>query len=178
VANHDVSHCWQTVFEVNHANVSLISRKPRVYSGITFLALRTSTISQEQIVAKDHACAVVAVFLLTAGSPALAQSRAWEGSVFPVLFDSQGVRHYYTYAYYGPFVPPLASVGDEQAVALRRASLSRTVERVVEHAAGHARVVVTAVATAKIPAAPAPGREREADLKPGRAGTGEEDGHR
>jgi hypothetical protein len=37
-ANHDISHCRQTVFEVNHVNVSLDSRKPRVDSGITFLS--------------------------------------------------------------------------------------------------------------------------------------------
>ena len=29
-ANHDVSRCRQTVFEVNHANISLDLRKPRV----------------------------------------------------------------------------------------------------------------------------------------------------
>jgi hypothetical protein len=42
-ANHDVSHCRQTVFEVNHANISLDLRKPRVDSGITFLPSTAST---------------------------------------------------------------------------------------------------------------------------------------
>jgi hypothetical protein len=87
--------------------------------------------------AKNHACAVMAVFLLAGGSPAFAQSRVWEGGVFPVFFDPQGVRHYYTYAYYGPLVPALASVSDERAAASRRASPSRTAEGVVEEAAGH-----------------------------------------
>jgi hypothetical protein len=42
-------------------------------------------------------------------SPALAQSRSWEGSIFPVEFDATGVRHYFTYGYYGPLVPPIVS---------------------------------------------------------------------
>jgi hypothetical protein len=46
-----------------------------------------------------------------AASPAFAQTRSWEGAVFPVQFDSQGVRHWYTYGYYGPFAPPLSEPG-------------------------------------------------------------------
>jgi hypothetical protein len=41
-ANHDISHCRQTVFEVNHVNVSLDSRKPRVDSGNYLLVMRST----------------------------------------------------------------------------------------------------------------------------------------
>jgi hypothetical protein len=50
----------------------------------------------------------LAVVLSTA-SPGFAQCRVWEGGVMPMIFDAHGVRHYYTYGYYGPLVPPIES---------------------------------------------------------------------
>jgi hypothetical protein len=76
--DHDVNHRRQTVFEVNHANNSLSLRKRGVYFGITRWHLERRQFPRREIVGKNHARTVVAVFLLTAGSPALAQSRAWE----------------------------------------------------------------------------------------------------
>jgi hypothetical protein len=57
---------------------------------------------------KNLACAIVAICSLTAGSPALAQQRVWEGNTLPVFFDALGTRHYATYGYYGPLDPALA----------------------------------------------------------------------
>jgi hypothetical protein len=46
--------------------------------------------------------------LLCTASPAFAQSREF-GCVFPLIYDAEGLRHFYTYLYYGPLVPPLTS---------------------------------------------------------------------
>jgi hypothetical protein len=48
----------------------------------------------------------LAVVLSTA-SPVFAQARVWEGGVMPMMFDAHCARHYYTYGYYGPLVPPI-----------------------------------------------------------------------
>ena len=96
--------------------------------------------------AKNLRCAIVAVCSLTAGSPALAQSRVWEGSQFPVFFGSQGERHYATCGYYGPLDPPLTPDRNEQAAVSRSASPPRAGARVVDYAAGYALVAVTAAA--------------------------------
>lgn len=50
----------------------------------------------------------LAVVLSTA-SPVIAQARVWEGGVMPMMFDAHGARHYCTYGYYGPLVPPIES---------------------------------------------------------------------
>jgi hypothetical protein len=55
--------------------------------------------------------AFVAVAASSAAAPASAQSRAWEGCIFPMQFDWKGVRHYYTYGYYGPLTPALPPRG-------------------------------------------------------------------
>jgi hypothetical protein len=46
--------------------------------------------------------------LLSTPLPAFAQSREF-GCVFPLIYDAQGLRHFYTYLYYGALTPPLAS---------------------------------------------------------------------
>jgi len=50
----------------------------------------------------------LAVVLSTASS-VFAQARVWEGGAMPMMFDAHGARHYYTYGYYGPLVPPIES---------------------------------------------------------------------
>jgi hypothetical protein len=102
-----------------------------------------------KIMAKNLACAVVAVCSLTAASPALAQSRVWEGSVLPMFFDSLGERHCATYGYYGSVDPPLACGNDEQAVVPTRAAPRRTDECAAEYPAGIRWLVVTAAAKTK-----------------------------
>lgn len=86
---------------------------------------------------KNLACAIVAVCSLTAGSPALAQQRVWEGDSFPTFFDSLGARHYATDGYYGPLVPAVACISNERAVASGRASAG-TDEHATETAIGYA----------------------------------------
>jgi hypothetical protein len=51
---------------------------------------------------------IVAVVLSTASS-VFAQTRVWEGGVMPMMFDAHGARHYDTYGYNGPLVPPIES---------------------------------------------------------------------
>jgi hypothetical protein len=57
--------------------------------------------------------------LVLAATPAVAQTRSWEGAVFPVQFDSQGIRHWYTYGYYGPFAPPFSEPDRNKVHPLR-----------------------------------------------------------
>lgn len=120
--------------------------------------------------AKNRACTLVVVFSLTAGSSALAQSRVWEGSDFPVFFGSQGERHYPKCGYYGLLEPPLASDLDEQTVASRPAPPPRATDRVVEYAAGYVLAAVPAATKTDCQAALARDREREGDLKLGKEG--------
>ena len=124
--------------------------------------------------AKNLACAIVAVCSLTAGSPALAQSRVWEGSVFPMFFDSLGKRHYPTYSYYGSLDPPLACGSDEQAVVPGRASPRRTDECAGEYAAGYTLVCSDGCREDEMPTALA--QEKPA-LKLPSDGMGEENDH-
>ena len=56
----------------------------------------------------NKAAWILLAVAVLAASPARAQTRSWEGAVFPVQFDSQGVRHWYTYGYYGPLAPPFS----------------------------------------------------------------------
>jgi hypothetical protein len=110
-----------------------------------------------KIMAKNLACAIVAVCSLTAASPALAQSRVWEGSVLPVFFDSLGERHYDTYGYYGSLDPPLACGSDEQAVVPARAAPRRT-DEAAEYPAGYTLACSDGCREDEIPAARAQGK--------------------
>ena len=51
--------------------------------------------------------ALTVVAVLSTTFQVFAQTRSWEGAVFPTEFGSQGERHYYTYGYYGPLSPPI-----------------------------------------------------------------------
>ena len=66
--------------------------------------------------------------LITA-SQAFAQTRAWEGCIFPMQFGRQGERHYYMYGYNGPLVPPLAPENDKNGVHRKRVPPFRSAER-------------------------------------------------
>jgi len=52
------------------------------------------------------AAASILTVTLSTTSPTLAQSRE-NGTVFPMIFDRHGARHFHTYLYYGPIRPPL-----------------------------------------------------------------------
>jgi hypothetical protein len=61
------------------------------------------------VFAKLKFVAVAALAGASGSSQALAQARAWEGCVLPVMFGSQGERHYFVNGYSGPFDPPMSS---------------------------------------------------------------------
>jgi hypothetical protein len=51
----------------------------------------------------------IVVVVLSTASSVFAQTHVWEGGVMPMMFDAHGARHYYTYGYNGPLVPPIES---------------------------------------------------------------------
>jgi hypothetical protein len=105
-----------------------------------------------KMMSKNLACAVIAVCSLTAGSPATAQQRVWEGNSLPMFFDSLGGRHYATYGYYGQLDPALACISNERAVASGRAS-ARTDKRATEGAIGYTLVCTDGSRQDGLPAA-------------------------
>jgi hypothetical protein len=73
---------------------------------------------------KSKLTAIVAIAVACGASPAFAQARAWEGDVSPMVFGSQGERHYHVNGHDGPFDPPM-SPPDSAAPVSRRVSRDR-----------------------------------------------------
>jgi hypothetical protein len=82
--------------------------------------------------------------VLMAGSPTFAQSRSWEGCIFPMQFGAQGERHYYTYGYYGPLAPPLARERDNSSMRSKLTPRVSAIERIANQAVQHSRAAVAA----------------------------------
>jgi hypothetical protein len=72
---------------------------------------------------------VLVIAVLTAWSktsPAFAQANVMEGSVFPMQYDSHGVRHFYTNGYSGPLTPGMPGEAKDTLRLERKSGLQAT----------------------------------------------------
>jgi hypothetical protein len=76
--------------------------------------------------------AVLAVWCTT--SPVFAQASVIEGSVFPMQYDAQGGRHYYTNGYYGPMTPAMPGETND-VLRTERRSGPQTATRITRQSA-------------------------------------------
>jgi hypothetical protein len=78
---------------------------------------------------KSSALVIAALAAWSTTSPVFAQANAMEGSVFPMQYDAQGGRHYYTNGYSGPLTPGMPREAKDTLRIERRSGLQTTIAR-------------------------------------------------